>query len=303
MSTSFSLSSSLTRRALVSSGCVLLSAFAAGCAAPAPSKPAASVQGPPGMPALAVIPSTDLAVGRNRFALGLLDADNKPVPDATVHLRFYQLDSQFRALSATPKAEADATFRYVDLKTRGLYIAQVTFDAPGPWGVEVTGTKDGKPFAPVRAPFQVAEKSHTPAIGQPVPPSRHPLAKDVANLAEICSNVPPCDMHTITIADALTLGKPLVALFATPGYCVSQTCAPQLGVVQELKRRYGEQASFVHIEIYTDPKNRVVAKPVEEWGLTSEPWTFLVDRTGLLAEKFEGGAPVDELEEALRKLL
>lgn len=295
------MSTSLSRRALAGSGFALIGALAAACAAP--PGPAAPEQGPAGVPALAVIPSTDLAVGPNRFALGLLDASNKPVSDATVHLRFYQLDAQLRAVSATPKAEADATFRYVDLKTRGLYIAQVTFDAPGPWGVEVTGTRNGKPFAPVRAPFQVAEKSRTPAIGHPVPPSQHPLAKDVGNLAEICSNVPPCDMHTITIADALTLGKPLVALFATPGYCVSQTCAPQLGVVQELKKRYGERASFVHIEIYTDPRNRVVARPVEEWGLTSEPWTFLVDRTGLLAAKFEGAAPLDELEEALKKLL
>lgn len=291
----------LSRRALASSGFTLIGALAAACAAP--PRPAAPEQGPAGAPTIAVIPSTDLAVGPNRFALGLLDANNKPVPDATVHLRFYQLDPQFRAISATPKAEADATFRYLDLKTRGLYITRVTFDAPGPWGVEVTGTKGGRPFAPVRAPFEVAETSHTPAIGQLVPPSRHPLAKDVANLAEICSNVPPCDMHTIAIADALALGKPLVALFATPGYCVSQTCAPQLGVVQELKKRYGERASFVHIEIYTDPKNRVPAGPVIEWGLTSEPWTFLVDRNGLLADKFEGGAPVDELEEALKKLL
>ncbi len=295
------MATSFSRRVLVGAGVPLIGALAAACAAP--PRPAAPEQGPAGVPALAVIPSTDLAVGPNRFAMGLLDANNRPVPDASVHLRFYQLDAQLRAVSATPKAEADAAFRYVDLKTKGLYIARVTFDAPGQWGVEVTGTRNGKPFAPVRAPFQVAEKSRTPAIGQPVPPSQHPLAKDVANLAEICSNVPPCDMHTITIADALTRGKPLVALFATPGYCVSQTCAPQLGVVQELKKRYGERANFVHIEIYTDPKNRVVAKPVEEWGLTSEPWTFLVDRTGLLAEKFEGGAPLDELEEALKKLL
>jgi hypothetical protein len=42
---------------------------------------------------------------------------------------------------------------------------------------------------------------------------------------------------------------------------------------------------------------------VQEWGLLSEPWTFLVDRHGVVADKFEGPAPFAELEPALQKLL
>jgi hypothetical protein len=42
---------------------------------------------------------------------------------------------------------------------------------------------------------------------------------------------------------------------------------------------------------------------VKEWGLVTEPWVFMIDRQGLVADKFDGPAPVAELEPALQKLL
>jgi hypothetical protein len=46
-----------------------------------------------------------------------------------------------------------------------------------------------------------------------------------------------------------------------------------------------------------------VAKTVDEWHLPSDPWTFIVDKTGIVRDRFEGAAPVDELEPALKAVL
>ena len=42
---------------------------------------------------------------------------------------------------------------------------------------------------------------------------------------------------------------------------------------------------------------------VSEWGLTSEPWVFLVDKQGNIAGKFEGIVTADELDAAVTPLL
>ena len=63
------------------------------------------------------------------------------------------------------------------------------------------------------------------------------------------------------------------------------------------------------MEIFSNPREMegdlskgVVATAVEEWGLPSEPWTFIVDDRGLVAAKFEGFTSYDELDEALTRV-
>ena len=250
------------------------------------------------------VPGTDLAVGRNRFTVALLQfvkgqPGPEPLPDAQVNLKF------FFPIAPQPvlKSEATPQFRYVDDKRKGLYVAQVQFDQPGRWGVVVEGLAAGQPLAAKGTWFDVKARPDTPAIGSPAPRSRNLTRHDVDDIRKIDSGIQPNDMHELTIADAIEEKKPLVVLFASPGFCVTQTCAPQLGEVQKLKAKYGPQANFIHIEIFKDPMTRTPYETVKEWGLTSEPWVFMVDRAGLVAEKFEGPAPFAELEPALQKLI
>jgi hypothetical protein len=42
---------------------------------------------------------------------------------------------------------------------------------------------------------------------------------------------------------------------------------------------------------------------MRQWGLRSEPWTFVVGRDGRVKAKFEGSVSVQELESAVRRLL
>jgi hypothetical protein len=42
---------------------------------------------------------------------------------------------------------------------------------------------------------------------------------------------------------------------------------------------------------------------VKAWHLPTEPWTFVVDRKGLIRARFEGSVGVRELEAAVRQSL
>src|SRR3712207_5259533 len=54
-----------------------------------------------------VVAASELVVGRNRFVLGIIDnATGQPLPDATVHFRFFTLQGNQGSL----KSETDATF-------------------------------------------------------------------------------------------------------------------------------------------------------------------------------------------------
>jgi len=156
-----------------------------------------------------VVPNTDLTVGRNRFSLGVLNVapgTTSPVPvsDAKLTLRFYY------PIEPQPVARGEATpeFRFVDDKLKGLYVAQVDFDQPGEWGVEVSGTSGDKPLATTRVRFSVKPKSDTPAIGSVVPRSHNLTRFDVDDVRKIDSGATPNDMHDLSIADAIELGKP-----------------------------------------------------------------------------------------------
>ena len=61
---------------------------------------------------------------------------------------------------------------------------------------------------------------------------------------------------------------------------------------------------FIHVEVYKDNRPALgYNRWMHQWGLQSEPWTFLVGRDGLIQAKFEGSISAAELEAAIRRLL
>jgi len=107
----------------------------------------------------------------------------------------------------------------------------------------------------------------------------------------------------LTVADAIKNGKPTLVLFATPRYCVSRMCGPTLEMLNGLKQKYGDQANFIHIEVYQDFNTFTPVPEMDAWHLPSEPWLFMIDRAGRIAAKFEGGLTRQEIEPALLELL
>ena len=117
---------------------------------------------------------------------------------------------------------------------------------------------------------------------------------------------PDEDLYALTVVDGLNAGKPLVVAFSTPAFCRTATCGPQLDVIKELQDYYYRDVNFVHVEVYDkpaeiegSPQNAPLAQAMIDWGLPTEPWTFVMDADGRVAAKFEAFATKDELEAAL----
>ncbi|MFN0070205.1 MAG: TlpA family protein disulfide reductase [Chloroflexota bacterium] len=293
----------MTRRnALQQLGLGGMAALAAACTAPSavPSASTPSSAVKPAPPLTIALANSELVVGPNRLAMGLIGPDNQPISDAQAVVSLYQLEGT----QGTKVAEAEATYRWVEYRQRGVYVSRAAFDRPGPWGVEVVArvSPDSAPVV-ARVTVDIRERGHAPMIGDTARATRSLTATDVSDLTAICSNGPPCSLHGQSIAAAIQSGRPSLLAFATPGFCTTLTCAPQLSVVLDLAPRYTGRAEFVHIEIFKEPRDRVLADAVAEWQLLSEPWIFIVDRNGVIRDRFEGIATGDELAESLRELL
>jgi hypothetical protein len=289
----------ITRRGLLhAAGASFVTLALSGCGnSQAVVVPTPTVQAKQAGPTL-VLATSELVVGHNRFAVGIIDEANRPIVDARVAFGFYQLSGQ----EGSKRAEVPATFRWVDQRTRGIYTAPVVLDAPGRWGIEAVVDRDGRRQV-IRAPFEVKAVGSAPMVGSQAIRSKTATVHDVNDPSEICTAAPPCDLHTTSLDQVLASGKPAVVLFASPGFCSSQTCAPQLGVLVEVQPRHLDAVNFVHVEIYKDPRNNILAEAVTEWRLPSEPWIFFVARDGTIVERFDGIATAEEIEDGIARVV
>ncbi len=291
----------------------LVAAVACGGAAdsPADAAPVHAPQ-PTGQPSAdarvrIALASSDLSVGPNRVVLGLIDPDAGPILDARVQVSTFFLEGRSQE---GPIETVGAEFRKWPV-FGGVYTVGLEFDRAGAWGLVIDGVEPEGATLQSTIPVTVRQESLTPAVGAAAPPSLTKTASDTASLGKITSDTDPDpELYAATIADALRAGRPLIVAFSTPAFCQTLTCGPQLDVVKELKSRYRDSASFIHVEMFDNPNevqgdlSRARTVPAAaEWNLPSEPWTFVVDAEGLVAAKFEGFATHDELEDALAKVL
>jgi hypothetical protein len=285
-----------------------------------------------------IVISSDLAVGEQRFQVGLIDQGDDgtgqtPVAGAQLHFKFYLLNTDGQTATerfdAEPEAvtimktythtHEDGTVETHEAGETGVYITYVTFDTAALWGVEVSGTlADGTSIVddgndPVRPFFQVSEKSAGLAVGDPAPASRQTLASDVADIRSIDTSLNPIpEEHNLTIADAIVSGKPTVIAFATPAFCITQLCGPTKEIFDGLYEQYKGQANFIHIEPYDVDRVRAgecqnlgdcVVPALNDFRLDSEPWVFIVDAQGKVAAKYDGVVSENEMEQGLQKVL
>ena len=285
---------------------LLLVGLVFACAAPATTQPA-SVPPPATAPEhlRLALASSDLAVGSNRVVFGVIDRDAGPVRDASVQVSTFFLTPD--GGQEGPVEVVDAVFRAWPVTPRGVFTAQLSFDRPGEWGIgAVVADSDGverKATARVR----VQDTSATPALGTAAPRSISKTLADVGDFERLTTDFEPdADMYAMTIADALDTAKPLMVVFSTPAYCQTATCGPQLDVIKDVKAEHADTMNFIHVEVYDNPHeiegdltNAVISPTVEEWGLPSEPWTFIIDGDGVIRAKFEAFTTREELDAAL----
>ena len=198
---------------------------------------------------------------------------------------------------------------------RGAFATEVDFDRPGMWRLDIAA--EGPDGGAGTVEIEVLEDSSVPFIGSVGPPSENKTLGSVGAIELITTDyTPDLSLYEVTIREAVESPMPAVVVFASPAFCTTATCGPQVDAVSELRESYAGQAHFIHVEIYDNPDEiqgdldrARIAPTVDEWGLTSIPhwfnesWTFVLDAEGRVQDRFEGFATVVELEESLQTTL
>jgi len=161
------------------------------------------------------------------------------------------------------------------------------------------------------------EKSPVPALGSKALLSVSKTLAGNGSIEEITTDYSPDpELYQLTIKEAVENPLPSVVVFASPAFCTSPTCGPQTDTVSEMREKHGGEANFIHVEIYDNPAEiqgdldrAEIFSVVDDWGLSAiadyfnESWTFIIDADGMIDDRFEGYATLDELEVALLKVL
>lgn len=278
---------------------------------------------------VAVVASVDLYVSApQRVAFGLV------LPDGTL-VSFGEIDVDLTYLgtaeepSEAPGPSTTATFiptygtpagtggaRVTSPdEARGVYQATgVVFDQPGFYEARVTADVEGLGPQVAQTTLQVLEEPQLPAPGDPALPTEN-LTADSKGVPEAAidsrfatdGELPDPELHGTTIAAAMEEGRPVLVVFATPVYCVSQFCGPVTDMISDLSFTYGDKAEFIHVEIWEDFDTQTLNEAATDWlqlpsGDLTEPWLFLIGADGKILERWSSLWGQAEVEAALQAL-
>ena len=256
-----------------------------------------------------ILATTVLEAGPQRVAF-LLTTQTGLVKDSNVVITpVYEPDN-------APGDAISTRFNEWPYGTRGTFAAEVDFDRPGQWRLDIIAEGPDATGWAVQE-LEVTESSPVPALGAVGPLSENKTLPAFGDLALITTDYSPDEsLYQVTIRDAVESPLPAVVVFASPAFCTTATCGPQVDTVSELREAYDGQAHFIHVEIYDNPDEiqgdltrARIAPTVDEWGLTelehwfNESWTFVLDAEGRIQGRFEGFATLTELEESLQTTL
>jgi len=278
--------------------------------------------------------------GRNRFPFGVFHPDRSQVDDAKVALYVAKVPAptgsgtgagkngkpkkgalarareealevpargpypaSIESLATKPAYRAQTTTSDPDAATI-VYNTDIEFSSDGEWRIAALIEQDGETLATLLPSVTVGEFKGVPKVGERPPKIHTPTASAAGgDLSKITTRVPPDTQNRVDFADAL--GKePIFLLFATPQFCQSRVCGPVVDVAEQVKQRFGDEAAFIHMEIYenNDP-SKGVRPQVRAFHLPSEPWLFAIDRNGVIRAEIEGAFGVDRLTKVVEDVI
>jgi hypothetical protein len=272
----------------------------------APGTLEALAQGP-GQKAVALIPgAADFSPGPLRYSFLVVANDGRLIskPTADVWIARGYKQKPYQRATARLESVGVPGVSEAGLDAPTVYVAHLRASSPGTYWV--LAKPEGSPVRGL-GNVVVRRRSYAPGVGAKAPVSRTPTLRTThGKLAPLTTSThPDRDLYTTSVAQALAARTPFVVAFATPKFCTSRTCGPVVDVVSHVRKQLsGARIRFIHVEVYAqnDPAHGY-NRWVREWGLRSEPWVFLVDRTGRIAAKFEGAVSVRELRAATTSLL
>jgi hypothetical protein len=250
----------------------------------------------------AVAGTSDFQVGTNRVSFLVVDKQGRVSERPTARVWVA------RGLKQKPFAETTARLEPIGVPggetadAGAIYVTRLQTTTPGTYWymAQPVGGRKIQALGNV----VVKKRSAAPSVGDRAIPSKTPTLASVSGDLQALTTArhPDRALYRSSVAEALAAHAPFVLAFATPQFCQSRTCGPVVDVVSAVRKRepQGSPVRFIHVEIYkgNDPANGV-NQWVSQWRLPTEPFTYVVDRTGAIRTKLEGAFSVGELERAV----
>jgi hypothetical protein len=261
-------------------------------------------------PSLAMASSIFTAPGETRMAFGMIGSDGLPVygptavyvaptPDATAEGPFVApadvllTDARYRSKQAATTEDPFVA----------VYGAEVKFRKRGQYAVLAATKKTDGRLTGATGQVQVSSEDADPIprVGEKAPVVHtDTVATAKGDISKIDTRDPPSNMHDVDFADVV--GKqPVALLFSTPQLCQSKVCGPVTDIELQMKSKYGDKMTFIHQEVYVDnDPSKGLREPLRQFHLPSEPWLFVVDKTGRITARLEGSIGVQQFEAAVK---
>ena len=197
----------------------------------------------------------------------------------------------------------------------GVYaLPKVSFDQAGPWRATLRVDMAGTPRS-ATVDFKVNERPAVIAPGDKAPRTKNFVIGDAIDppraldsRADETGAVPDEILHGMTVADAVTSGRPTMIVVSTPTFCISRFCGPITDTVENLAADLDARMNFIHLEVWRDYADTAVNKAAADWiyptraGELNEPWVFLVDADGMVVQRWDNVVDETELRDAARNL-
>ena len=252
-------------------------------------------------------------VGRNRLGFVIVDRANKQIDVSEVAVYTAKADgTELRGPFMARKESLEVDTRYRSRQTAAdldsgdtFYVADAVYGSRGPHVAVGLVRLDGRlVVADPLSPLSVGDRRGPPEVGERAIKVHTQTGADVGgDLTKLSTRVPPPpEMLDTDFADVVGK-KPVVLVFATPALCKSRTCGPVVDIAEQVRGESGKGVEFIQQEIYQDnDPGKPFRSQVVAWRLKTEPWTFVIDRRGKVAARFEGVFSVGELARAVEKV-
>ena len=78
-------------------------------------------------------------------------------------------------------------------------------------------------------------------------------------------------------------------------------CGPVTDIELQMQSKYGDEMDFIHQEVYVDnDATKGLRQPLKDFNLPTEPWLFVVDKSGKITARLEGSIGVKQFEDAVK---
>ena len=152
-------------------------------------------------------------------------------------------------------------------------------------------------------PFRVVDREDVALVqvGDPMRAVDTPTVADPRGVDPICTrHAGTCDLHEVTLTEALALDGPTALLISTPRYCQTDVCGPALEVLLSLAGGT-PGLTAVHAEVWMDEDLTALTPAIGAYGLEFEPSLVVADADGTVVDVLHFAMDTREVRRALKR--